>query len=169
MKILFALIVLMLCGCTRVAVNRPLGVPITLEEAKRLAGTWTGAKGEEYVVTVDDGNLPLLVEYVEDSKPKNLRGVVTLLNSEVPVLWLRDSGLDAFIFCRVCMIGEGGLSLLFPDDEEVKRFVAEGSLSGRYDEKSRSWILDQKGLERSMSDKQLWRMDAIMPFLKKTK
>lgn len=155
-------------GCTKITVTRPVGTPLPEKDAKELAGTWIDSKKNLFTVSVRDGDLPFEISCQEDGKPKHYKACVTVLKSETPILWVQDDSPKAFIPFRISA-GDDSIVLLYADEAEIKRLAAEGKLKGRHDKTSNSWLLETEGLEAELDTKQFWRLDVSLPFFKQSR
>jgi hypothetical protein len=86
--------------------------------------------------------------------------------NEVPLIWVKEDALDAYLVFRVAA-GDASLTLLHPDEEEVDELVASEKIKGRHDTDQKAWILSSDGLEEFLVGKDFWNLGQATPFLKK--
>jgi predicted RNA-binding protein with PUA domain len=84
------------------------------------------------------------------------------------IVWVKDEELNAFLPLRATG-GDDSITLLIPDEDEVKELVAAGKIQGSFDEKENAWLLSAEGVEELLIGKQFWNLGRSIPFLKKQK
>src|SRR3990172_8940639 len=133
-RILVSICLVALSGCTRIAVTHPVGKAVPAAELdEALSGEWIGGKGVIWTVSRPKDSAKLHVAYPEDGKNKEAYFLVTQIADDVSIVWVDDKELDASLPLRVSG-GDDALTLLYPDEEEIKRLVGEKKITGSYDE-----------------------------------
>ena len=167
MRVLIPVFALVVAGCTRIAVDEPMGRPIAPNELEEFAGEWIGDKEVVFTVSTNENPGGFTATWMEDGESKSASCVFTMIGKDdVSLIWVKEDELDAYLVFRVAA-GHDSLTLLHPDEEEIEELVASGELKGLQDEDERAWILSVEGLEDHLVGKELWNLAQAIPFLRK--
>jgi hypothetical protein len=166
MRSALLLVACLVCsGCTRIAFTAPLGTPAPASGAKELRGEWTGGKGLACRVEQDPASGQMIARVTEDGKEESRTIVLTTVGKDVFIVWAQDKELGAYLPFRIAA-GDEAVALLYPDEDAVKRLVAEGKLTGAYSKEKNAWVITKCDSESLLAAKEFWRLDVSMPFIR---
>lgn len=167
MKTLIPVILAMLlCGCVRIGVEKPVGTPASQEELKGFEGEWFGADNDVGTISISDPPMQVTLAEKGDLPADAEHYSVTSVEG-VLIAWEKPNDLDAFLPGRIISGNDDSVVVLIPDEEEVKRLVESHAIEGRYDEAKDAWILSPKGLEKHLKGKQFWALDKALVLIRK--
>jgi hypothetical protein len=169
LRTLIPLIAIACVGCTRVAVDEPIGKPMAQSDLEELAGEWIGDKEVIYTMTLNDSPGSFTATWLQDGEVKTATCLITMPgDTDTGIVWVKDEELNAFLPLRATG-GDDSITLLTPDEDEVKELVAAGKIQGSFDEEENAWLLSPEGIEELLVGKQFWNLGRSIPFLKKQK
>jgi hypothetical protein len=107
--------------------------------------------------------------WLQDGEVKTASCLITMPGvTDTGIVWVKDEELNAFLPLRATG-GDDSITLLTPDEDEVKELVAAGKIQGSFDEEENAWLLSPEGIEELLVGKQFWNLGRSIPFLKKQK
>lgn len=163
------LLAITIIGCTRVAVDEPIGKLMAQSDLEDLAGEWIGDKEVIYTVSLNDGPGSFTAAWLQDGEVKTASCQITMPgDTDIGIVWFKDEELNAFLPLRATG-GDDSITLLTPDEDEIKELVASGKIHGSFDEEKNAWLLNTEGLEELLTKKQFWSLGRSIPFLRKQK
>lgn len=164
------LLLLALCvlfsGCTyrRIAFTAPVGQPVSPKDTADLKGDWIGKDGVVWKVEQEPGSGNLIAKGKEDGKEKDYHLIFTTVGKDIPIFWAEDKDLKAYIPLRVSVADGDAMTLLFPDEDEVKKLVSEAKLAGVYNEEKRAWIISNGDWDALLENKDFWEINICLVF-----
>jgi hypothetical protein len=162
---LFLTLCVLLSSCTRIAFVAPVGKPATSSIADDLVGDWKGEKATVWHIEQIPSSSDLLAKWTQDGKNQSRSFLVTTIGEDIFIVWAEDKELGAYLPFRVSG-AEEALALLYPDEKEVEKLVANGKVTAVYDKEKKAWIISKGDWEPLLVQKDFWRIDVCMPFTK---
>jgi hypothetical protein len=138
-------------------------------QEKDIAGDWTGEKGLVWHIRKIRGSNDYAANYTADGKAQNWKFTITTIGNDTVILWAEDKELSAYLPFRVASGGEDAVVLLYPDEEEFKRFLREGKITAQHDKDKNAWVVSKGDWTSLLESKNFWRIDLCVPFIKITK
>ena len=167
MRILLSLIVcIVLSSCTRIAFTESIGNPISIPAKDDILGDWTGDKGIVWHIKRIQNSNAYIAEHSEDGKDQNIKFILTKIAGDTVILWAEDKELSAYLPFRVASGITDSFTLLYPDEEALKRLVSERKVVAVHDNDKKSWIVSKGDWEPLLKSKDFWSIDFCMPFTK---
>jgi hypothetical protein len=171
MKTLLLLLLLLvglgLTGCSAVAVRGPLGTALPPDATNKLIGEWLGPDHMVLTVARDADGPTLTASYVEDGKPHAIRFLVTQLNDDCTILWgeVEVAGFHSPV--RLVTSDDDAVVLIVPDQEEIKRRLAAGTLTAAPEKHEELLCLEPAGLLEFLTTKSAWDLTTMVPLVRK--
>ena len=161
---------LLLPGCTRVGFQSPVGKPLPVSELDSLIGEWLGERGTVWTVDRDPASGHLRARCVEDGKPKTELFLVTTLDDKdtsdkYSLAWIKQDDVPAYVPLRI-LGAEDALALLYPDDDFLKRLVAEGKANATFHETENIWIMPPGDWTALLERPDFWKLTTCLPFVR---
>ncbi len=156
---------LLLSGCTRVVFTATVGQPVSAADADCFKGEWIGEKSNLWRVDREPASGQLVAHWTEDGKEQSSRLDFTLLGDHVAIVWVEEKELGGYMPLRISG-AEDAVALLLPNEDEVKRLVAEGKLSGTFNKEKNYWLVAKGDWAAVLESPAFWDIDKCLPFVR---
>ncbi len=162
--LLFAL-GLLLAGCTPVVFTTTVGQAVPAADTDDFKGEWIGEKSNVWRVEREPPAGSLVAHWIEDGKEKSARLTFTLVRDHVAILWVEEKELGGYLPLRISG-ADDAVALLYPSEDEVKRLVADGKLSGTFNKEKNYWLIAKGDWEALLERPSFWEIDKCLPFVR---